>query len=373
MVSSCLALPARARGAIEFVRAEDSTMSPIRFLRAALPAILVALSTFGALGVSGCATDRQVIAQADDTHKQLQPAVIEDPMLHDYLQALGTRIVQSAHALSDKGYGPKSHFKDNNDWMFSDKMQFHFVNSKTLNAFTTGGDHMYVYTELLQSCRTEDELAAVMAHEYGHVYARHVAKGMDRQYGVLAGAAALGVTGAILGGKKNALEYGAAGAAGGYAIGSFLGMGYTRVDEAEADDLGFTFYTHAGWDPSRFGDFFQQMIDKGFDKTPAIASDHPTLASRVKVAKQHVADLPPDAASWRKPNLAPGAKFEEMKQRAAQIAKTTPSDEKLKTAQTLLSAVPSCLLPEDQPEQKDAQAKIKKAVEEQQKADGAKK
>ena len=86
-----------------------------------------------------------------------------------------------------------------------------------------------------------------------------------------------------------------------------------------------------------------------------------------------VPKLPPEAASWRKPNVAPGAKFDEMKQRAAQIAKSTPSNEKLKTAQTLLSAVPSCLLPEDQPEQKEAQAKIKRAAEEQQKAETGKK
>ena len=125
-------------------------MSPIRFLQGPRLAMLVLLFA-GASGIAGCATDRQVIAQADDTHKQLEPAVIEDPMLHDYLQAMGTRIVKAAKALSDQGYGPKTHFAENNDWMFSDKMQFHFVNSKTLNAFTTGGDHMYVYTELLQS------------------------------------------------------------------------------------------------------------------------------------------------------------------------------------------------------------------------------
>jgi predicted Zn-dependent protease len=50
--------------------------------------------------------------------------------------------------------------------------------------------------------------------------------------------------------------------------GQFIGMGYTRKDEAQADELGFDFYSRAGWDPYRFGDFFQHMIDKGYDKTP---------------------------------------------------------------------------------------------------------
>jgi len=49
--------------------------------------------------------------------------------------------------------------------MFKD-LQVHLVNSKTLNAFTTGGNHMYIYNQLFQEARSEDELAGVMSHEY---------------------------------------------------------------------------------------------------------------------------------------------------------------------------------------------------------------
>src|SRR3954466_1871221 len=136
--------------------------------------------------------------------------------------------------------------------MFGKEMKFHFVNSKTLNAFTTGGEHMYIYTQLFETARTEDELAAVMAHEYGHVYARHVAKGMNRQYTALAAAAALGGAGYLAGGKARAPDCPALGAGGGAALGIFLNMGFPRQDEAEADKLGFDFYTHAGWDPQQF-------------------------------------------------------------------------------------------------------------------------
>src|SRR5262245_7725600 len=159
--------------------------------------------------------------------------------------------------------------------MFKD-MKFHFVNSKTLNAFTTGGEHMYIYTQLFEECQSEDELAAVMAHEYGHVYARHVAKGMNRQMTLMGAALGAGAAGYAYGGKEHGAQYAAlaAGATGG--LGQFMVMGYTRGDEAEADKLGFDFYTRAGWDPKKFGDFFQHMIDKGLDSTPEMASDHPT-------------------------------------------------------------------------------------------------
>ena len=123
-------------------------------------------------------------------------------------------------------------------------------------------------------------------------------------------------------------------------------MGFTRKDESEADKLGFDFYTHAGWDPPQFGQFFQDMIDAGYDKTPAIASDHPTLASRVDAVKKWVSELPPQAAQWRKPPVADVAKFHQLQAKAAQLAKTTRSDETLANSQQLLQALPrSCIIP----------------------------
>jgi predicted Zn-dependent protease len=311
--------------------------------------------------LSACATDRQVIQQADDTHRELEPAVLEDPQLAGYLQEMGDRIVAEAKKMSDAGLGPKAHFDESDDWMFTD-VKFHFVNSETLNAFTTGGDHMYIYTQLLQQCRSEDELAAVMAHEYAHVYARHVHAGMNRQYLLMGGTLAAGILGYSLA-KEDKLEYAGLAAVGAGTLGGLLNQGYTRGDEAEADDWGFQFYTHAGWDPDRFGDFFQAMIDAGYDTTPEVLSDHPSLASRVVAAKQAAAKLPPDAKSWRKPAVAEGAQFKAMQARAAQIAKALPKDLSMETAQTLLNAVGNCLMPKDQPQQVEARAKIAQVLD----------
>lgn len=310
--------------------------------------------------LTACATDRQVIEQADDAHRELEPAVLQDPELAGYLQAMGDRIVGEAKKLSDAKFGPKSHFDEDPAWMFSNS-KFHFVNSETLNAFTTGGSHMYIYTQLLQQCRTEDELAAVMAHEYAHVYARHVRKGMNRQYLALGGALAAGVLGYTLA-DENKLEYAGLAAVGAGMLGNFLNQGFTRDDEAEADALGFQFYARAGWDPARFGDFFQAMIDLGLDTTPEIMSDHPTLASRVAAAKVAAAKLPADAPSWRKPAVAEGARFKAMQARAAEIAKALPKDQSLETAQTLLDAVGNCLMPKDQPQQIEARQKIEQVL-----------
>jgi predicted Zn-dependent protease len=308
---------------------------------------------------TGCASDKQVISQANQFHSSLEPAVINDAQLGRYIQTVGDRIIAAAEELDKQGFGPVSHKKESAAWMF-DKggMKFHFVNSKTINAFTTGGNHMYVYTELFQKCDTEDELAAVMAHEFAHVYARHVQKGMNRQIVTMLGAAGVGAAGYAAGGKEHGAQYGSAAAGLAAMAGQYFGMSYTREDEDEADRLGFQFYSHAGWDPARFGDFFRKMIQMGMDTQSAAASDHPTLKSRVEKTDQRVKNLPAEASQWRKQPVASPAELRQLQQRAAGLATKMPNDQQLQQSKELLAALPrSCLTPRDQalPDQQDAQ------------------
>jgi hypothetical protein len=226
---------------------------------------------------------------------------------------------------------------------------------------------MYIYTQLFEQAKSEDELAAVMAHEYGHVYARHVGKGMNRQYGALAAAAALAGAGYVAGGKEKGGQYAALGATAGMAGGQFVNMGFTRHDEDEADKLGFAFYTHAGWDPNHFADFFQQMIDQGLDTTPELMSDHPSLKNRVAATKERVKKLPPTASEWRRPPIASPEQFRALQARAAELGKTLPSDKSLSNSQQLLAALPrSCITPVVQPDEQKARENLAKEAQEAQ-------
>jgi predicted Zn-dependent protease len=291
------------------------------------------------------------MAVADQVHTGLEPAVMEDEELSAYLQKVGDRIIETAVAMHERGYGPKSHKSGDNQWMFSDEMRFYFVNSQTLNAFTTGGEHMYIYNGLFQQCQSEDELAAVMAHEYAHVYARHVTKGMDRQLGQNVGTGVLavgaGVAGFFLGGFGTGVSSAETAAGVGSAAGKYVGMSYTCGDEDEADKLGFAFYTRAGWDPTHFADFFTQMIQQGYDKTPELLSDHPALANRVKNTNRRIKELPAGAAEWRRPPVADAAQFRALQQRGRQLANTMPSDKSLEQAQAVLASFSSCVSQKD--------------------------
>jgi predicted Zn-dependent protease len=322
----------------------------------------VFLTLVGVLAVfsTGCSlfkpSDQAVIAQAQQVHGQLQPAVIQDPEVQRYMDQIGQRIIQAAQEYAkDPTKKDDRRNQEDNSWLFKGDIRFHLVNSKTLNAFTTGGQHVYIYNELLQKAQSEDELAAVMAHEFAHIYCRHVAKGMTRQtegaavgaVGALAGAAVGGNTASQVGG-------GLAGAAA-----QFLNQGFTRGDEDEADKYGFSFYIRAGWDPQHFADFFQRMIDMGLDTAPQYASDHPTLASRVAKTQERVAHVDPrETDRRRRPPIADAQQFRQVQQRAVAAARNTPDDKSLAAAQLMLAAFPSCVAPVEQPQQQRARSTL---------------
>ncbi len=310
----------------------------------------------------GCATDKSVISQATQTNEQLQSAIVTDPQLANYIQQVGNRIVAAGKQADKAGIGPKQHFDKNQDdsWMYSD-MKFYLVKSNTVNAFTTGGKYMYIYTALFDMCKSEDELAAVMSHEYAHVYCRHVQHGTNNQYKALAVAGAAGLAGAAVGGKDNALEYGAGSAAVAYAAATPFLTSFTSSDENQADKFGFAIYAQAGWDPNKFGDFFQHLIDAGND--PKAGGDHPPLGERVDNAKRRASELPAKAKSWAKPDVASGTEFAGYVARSKTITASAPKDEATKKAQTLLAAFPSCVTVDNQPQQIKAREEIKSTLD----------
>ena len=338
------------------------TTHPAPRTRSPLYLMMPVLGLLTVLG-AGCTTDRQVIGQAQQFHQNLEPAVMDEAQLTRYLQEVGDRIIASAEQLNKQGFGPKAHKKEDAGWMFDrGGMRFHFVNSRTINAFTTGGNHMYIYTELFQKCDTEDELAAVMAHEFAHIYGRHVQKGMNRQMMTMAAAAGAGAAGYAAGGKERGAQYGGTAAGLAAMAGQYFGMSYTRADEDEADRLGFQFYARAGWDPNRFADFFRKMISMGMDKTNEAMSDHPSLKSRVEKTEQRVRNLPAEASRWRRPPVAGPSQLRQLQERAAEVGRRMPNDQSLAQSKELLQALPrSCLTPRDQvalPDQQAAQVDL---------------
>jgi predicted Zn-dependent protease len=151
--------------------------------------------------------------------------------------------------------------------------------SKTVNAFATPGGYLYVYSGLIMAADNEAELAGVMAHETGHVVARHSARQMVDAYGIEA------VSSLVLGKNPGLL----ASLAGG--VGSKgLMLANSRSDETEADEYGARYAAAAGYDPHGLVTFFDKLR-KQEGNSPrflAILSDHPATPDRIDHVNQYI-------------------------------------------------------------------------------------
>ena len=121
------------------------------------------LPEIGVVASDAISLDKEMII-GDAVMRQMrgQSPIIADPVLDEYLQDLGNRLV--VHA-------------DNAKFPF----QFFWVNNDAINAFAFFGGHIGVHAGLMRRADNESELASVLAHEISHVTQRHIARRMQAQ------------------------------------------------------------------------------------------------------------------------------------------------------------------------------------------------
>lgn len=144
------------------------------------------------------------------------------------------------------------------------------------NAFALPGKNMGIHTGMLTLVKNNDQLAAVIGHEIGHVLADHgnerVSQGMLTQGLVTAGAIALGDNP-----KKDLILMGAMGLA---QFGVL--MPFSRKHESEADALGVKYMAKAGFDPREAAELWRLMSQKAGKSPPEFMSTHPSPSTRIK-------------------------------------------------------------------------------------------
>jgi predicted Zn-dependent protease len=149
------------------------------------------------------------------------------------------------------------------------------------NAFVLPSGKIGVTTALLTLVRNDDQLAAVIGHEVGHVVARHAAERYSNSAIASVGVqAAQGVAG----------DYGAQART---VTGLFAQYGallpFSRRDELEADRLGVDYLAAAGFRPSEAVALWRLMAEQGQRSTPEFASTHPSDQTRIAALHQYIA------------------------------------------------------------------------------------
>jgi len=149
-----------------------------------------------------------------------------------------------------------------------------------INAFSLPGGYVYVFKDLYDQFGSDDELAAVIAHEVSHIVARHGVKRMQ---------SALGANALLILASQARTGSGDVGKA--FQAVNSLMMSYSRDDEILADKLSVTYAKAAGYNPEGAVKVLEKLweIQKEEPQRPYVYDpSHPYLSIRISKIKQEI-------------------------------------------------------------------------------------
>ncbi|MCS7196697.1 MAG: M48 family metalloprotease [Aquificaceae bacterium] len=168
--------------------------------------------------------------------------------------------------------------------------QFYVVNSSKVNAFALPGGPVMLTRGLFLRLGSESELASVLAHELGHINARHHARFLEKQFGINL---LLSIGSLLLGDKpygQALLQFSQIGA-------GLMTLKFSRDQEREADRYGILYTYKAGYDPAgmiRVFEIFRSMEREG--RPPEWLSTHPLPETRIREVSREIEKLKPSGA-----------------------------------------------------------------------------
>lgn len=203
--------------------------------------------------------EKSEIEMGQEVAKQLeaQYGLYQDDEVQDRINRIGQNLVQNSS-------------RKNLEYTFK------VLNTQDVNALACPGGFIYVYKGLLDYMTSDDELAAVIGHEIGHIEKRHTVHQIEKQ-------TTLSIL-TLLAGIASG-EPGAAIALAGTASQALM-AGYSRADEREADTEGYRLAKLCGYNPygsyvtmAKLDDMSKDLGNPGY----GLFSSHPE--PEVRMAK----------------------------------------------------------------------------------------
>jgi predicted Zn-dependent protease len=192
-----------------------------------------------------------------------------DPRVERYVDEVGKRVLATSH-LRRPGADER---------VRNTPVTFGVLDSPIINAMALPGGYIYVTRGMLAHLKSEDQLATVIAHEIGHVAARHAARQAWQQQigqGLLLGGAVISQGLGLP--AQDILNLGGMAA-------QLIFLRYSREDELEADKLGVEYAAAAGYEPRDVVGFFQtlnRIQEKEGQGMPSFLATHPNPGDRIQ-------------------------------------------------------------------------------------------
>lgn len=183
----------------------------------------------------------------------------------------------------------------------ADEVDIVLINENQVNAFVAGGQRIYLYSGLIETAESANEVQGVMAHELGHITGGHIIRfdeGVKTATGITILSLILGAA-AIAAGAGDA-GVGILSAGQQAALGKFLA--FSRVQERSADSAGARYLSGAGISGKGSIDFFKKLQNYefrlGIPQEDSYGRTHPLSGERVTLLRD-VYQIDP---AWDKPS-----------------------------------------------------------------------
>jgi predicted Zn-dependent protease len=205
--------------------------------------------------------------------------IYRDPKVERYVIEVGNRVLATSHLRRP----------EIDEQIRKTPITFGVLDSPIINAMALPGGYIYVTRGMLAHLNNENQLATVLAHEIGHVAARHAARQAWQQQlgqGLLLGGALLGQGLGLP--AQDILNLGSMAA-------QLIFLRYSREDELEADKLGVEYSLAAGYDPREVIPFFQTLSriqEKEGQGMPSFLATHPNPGDRIQRIRELTAGQP---------------------------------------------------------------------------------
>ena len=217
-------------------------------------------------------SDRQLEVQAKQAYEMMRAnlPLVKDQATIDYVACVANALVEVMEGDAADMY-----------WELA------IFDQPSVNASVMAGGKISVFAGILSMTENEHQLASVLGHEMAHATARHTNERASRQE----------ISGAVV-------DWGLIILGSGYynrnTRQAIYGMGkqlediginrpFSRMHEAEADEIGMIYMSRAGFDPRESVKLWKNMADAKQQKPPEMLSTHPSDESRLEA---HIQQLP---------------------------------------------------------------------------------
>lgn len=213
---------------------------------------------------------------------------LNDEAANQYLNLLGEVLAQ----LSDK---PETY----------SGYHFQILDSDEVNAFAAPGGFILVTRGMLKCCTSEDALAAVLAHEIGHIEGRHGLRAIKQgrlttALTVMAAESAKQFGDAELAELTQAFEGSISDV-----THTLMTSGYSRGLESDADVAAVRIMRRAGYDPNALVTMLQEMDSRVQAGSGGFGKTHPPASARIADVRRKIGNgLAPAAPAARQERFA---------------------------------------------------------------------